>query len=105
GDVEGFPTPRRDSRFQPTADLPAGAAMGGLSEPIAGTLTAQGHVAGPATALIIDGQLNGDALGFRMFQDLSLNTSAKYDVAARTATVSDMRVQAPWALVTGDAVF
>ena len=96
GSVTDFANPGADLAVSATIDAAHAANIAHVDEWIGGRVTVHATAKGPLSSPAIEGHIRGSALTARSLPPLDLEASARYDFAARAATVSAFDVRAPW---------
>jgi outer membrane protein assembly factor BamA/autotransporter translocation and assembly factor TamB len=101
GSIAQFDAPVADLAVTSSIDAAMVAPLARLDEPVSGTVAVEATVKGPLSTPAVLARVSSSSLQFRELRDIQLDADGSYDVAARRAEVSTLRVRGPWGGVSG----
>ncbi|HEU4694092.1 MAG TPA: translocation/assembly module TamB domain-containing protein [Vicinamibacterales bacterium] len=101
GSIAQFDAPVADLAVKSSIDAAMVAPLARLDDPVSGTVAVDATVKGPLSTPAVLARVSSPALQFRELSNIQLDADGSYDVAARRAEVSALRVRGPWGGVSG----
>jgi outer membrane protein assembly complex protein YaeT len=102
GSVRDFEQPQLDVALDGTVDAAEAAALGGVTDPVSGTVAIDATVRGELDALAINADVTGTNLRFREITGVQLAATGAYDMQAQRADVSSLQLRTPFGAVDGE---
>lgn len=96
GQVQRFADPLIELRIGSSMSLDRIAALAGIPETVAGSLTVDARASGAASSPQVDARIEGRGLGYRSVSGITVSGRLRYDGIERVASAEAMSVRASW---------